>query len=411
MAQVQNRKKRAVVAMSGGVDSSVAAALLAREGYDVVGVTMRLFNAPNENVARLNKSCCSLEDVDDARSVCRKIGAKHYFLNFEEEFQKHVVDYFVGEYERGRTPHPCLACNDLMKFEFLIRRAKLMDADVVVTGHYARIRQTDGVYELLAGVDPLKDQSYVLYTLTQEQLAKLALPIGDYSKDEIRDVARELGLAIADKPDSQDICFIPDGDYNRFIEPRLERRVLGNIVDPDGNVLGSHDGIHGFTIGQRRRIPVVNNTERPLYVTDIDAETGRITVGPAEGLMKTRLYAAGVNWVSGSAPEGPIRVEARIRYNGRNAAARVRELTGDGVEIEFDEPVRAITPGQAVVFYDGDVVLGGGLIESSLPGRKPSDRKPSVPDGAPLDGLAEDGVADSGNLAPSERSASPIRTA
>lgn len=378
MAQIQNgkKKKRAVVAMSGGVDSSVAAALLARDGYDVIGVTMRLFNAPSEKVARLNKSCCSIEDVEDARNVCRKIGAKHYLLNFEEEFQRHVVDYFVSEYERGRTPHPCLACNDRLKFEFLIRRAELMDADMVATGHYARIRHVDGQYELLAGVDGLKDQSYVLYTLSQEQLAKLSLPIGDYSKDEIRDVARELGLAIADKPDSQDICFIPDGDYNRFIEPRLKRKSPGDIVDTEGNVLGNHDGIHGFTIGQRKRLPVVNNTTRPLYVTDINPESGRITVGPAEGLMKTRLYATGVNWVSGTAPVGAIRVEARIRYNGRNAPASVRALPNKGVEIEFDEPVRAITPGQAVVFYDGEVVLGGGLIETSLPERAPGGNVP-----------------------------------
>ena len=354
--------------MSGGVDSSVAAALLARDGYEVVGVTMRLFNAPNENVARLNKSCCSVEDVEDARAVCRKIGAKHYFLNFEEEFQKHVVDYFVGEYERGRTPHPCLACNDRLKFEFLVRRAESMDADVVATGHYARIREDAGEFRLLAGVDPLKDQSYVLYTLSQRQLRKLALPVGDYSKDEIRDVARELGLAIADKPDSQDICFIPDGDYNRFIEPRLKRKSPGEIVDIEGNILGEHDGIHGFTIGQRKRLPVVNNTTRPLYVTEIDPESGRVTVGPAESLMKTRLFASGVNWISGTPPVDQIRVEARIRYNGRNAPASVRALS-HGAEIEFDEPVRAITPGQAVVFYDGESVVGGGLIESSLPER------------------------------------------
>jgi tRNA-specific 2-thiouridylase len=366
MAQVQTKKKRAVVAMSGGVDSSVAAALLARDGYEVVGVTMRLFNAPNENVARLNKSCCSLEDVEDARAVCRKIGAKHYFLNFEDEFQKHVVDYFVGEYERGRTPHPCLACNDRLKFEFLVRRAELMDADVVATGHYARIREDKGKYKLLAGIDSMKDQSYVLYTLSQGQLSKLALPIGDYSKDEIRDVARELGLSIADKPDSQDICFIPDGDYNRFIEPRLKRKAPGDIVDAEGTVLGEHEGIHGFTIGQRKRIPILNSTPRPMYVTDINAESGQVTVGPAENLMKTRLYASGVNWISGSAPVKPITAEARIRYNGRNTSAKVRSVDG-GAEIEFDEPVRAITPGQAVVFYENDVVLGGGLIETSLP--------------------------------------------
>ncbi|NQW20229.1 MAG: tRNA 2-thiouridine(34) synthase MnmA [Chloroflexi bacterium] len=366
MAQVQYKKKRAVVAMSGGVDSSVAAALLAQDGYDVVGVTMRLFNAPNEKVARLNKSCCSLEDVEDARAVCRKIGAKHYFLNFEEEFQKHVIDYFVGEYERGRTPHPCLACNDRLKFDFLIRRAELMDADVVATGHYARIKERNGQYSLLAGTDPQKDQSYVLYTLNQQQLSKLALPIGDYSKDQIREVARELGLSIADKPDSQDICFIPDGDYNRFIEPRLKTKVHGDIIDADGKVLGVHEGIHGFTIGQRKGIPILNSTPRPMYVTNINAESGQVTIGPAENLMKTRLYASGVNWISGSAPVEPIHAEARIRYNGKNTSAKIRALSS-GAEIEFEQPVRAITPGQAVVFYQDDVVIGGGLIETSLP--------------------------------------------
>lgn len=281
MESTRNNKKRVVVAMSGGVDSSVAAALLAQQGHEVIGVTMRLFSAPNEAVARLNKSCCSIEDVEDARSVCRKIGAKHYLLNFEEEFQKHVIDYFVGEYERGRTPHPCLACNDRLKFQFLMQRAELMDADMVATGHYARIQKDGDRYQLLAGNDPLKDQSYVLYTLSQQQLAKLFLPIGDYSKQEIRDVAREVGLSIADKPDSQDICFIPDGDYSQFIEPRLKRKSPGEIVDATGTVLGAHDGVHDFTVGQRKRIPAVNNTSRPLYVTDIDASSGRITVGPA----------------------------------------------------------------------------------------------------------------------------------
>ena len=366
MESTRNNKKRVVVAMSGGVDSSVAAALLAQQGHEVIGVTMRLFSAPNEAVARLNKSCCSIEDVEDARSVCRKIGAKHYLLNFEEEFQKHVIDYFVGEYERGRTPHPCLACNDRLKFQFLMQRAELMDADMVATGHYARIQKDGDRYQLLAGNDPLKDQSYVLYTLSQQQLVKLFLPIGDYSKQEIRDVAREVGLSIADKPDSQDICFIPDGDYSQFIEPRLKRKSPGEIVDATGTVLGAHDGVHDFTVGQRKRIPAVNNTSRPLYVTDIDASSGRITVGPAEGLMRTRLYASNVNWINQPPSHGPIQVQARIRYNGHNTPASVR-LVPNGAEIEFSTPVRAITPGQAVVFYDGDIILGGGLIETSLP--------------------------------------------
>ena len=365
MVQAKPNKKRAVVAISGGVDSSVAAALLARDGFDVIGVTMRLFSAPNEQVARLNKSCCSLEDVEDARSVCRTIGAKHYFLNFEQEFQQHVVDYFVSEYERGRTPHPCLACNDRLKFEFLVKRAELMDADLVATGHYARIQRENDKYQLLAGTDSRKDQSYVLYTLSQEQLAKLALPVGKYSKDEIRKVAHELGLVIAEKPDSQDICFIPDGDYNRFIEPRLKKKAPGNIVDQEGNVVGSHDGVHAFTIGQRKRIPMFKSSPRPMYVTDINADSGTVTVGPSENLMKTRLYASRVNWISGTAPKHSVNVEARIRYNGQNTPASVQK-TKNGVEIEFKQPVRAITPGQAVVFYQNDVVLGGGIIETSL---------------------------------------------
>ncbi|MEC9293965.1 MAG: tRNA 2-thiouridine(34) synthase MnmA [Chloroflexota bacterium] len=376
MESIRNNKKRVVVAMSGGVDSAVSAALLAQQGYEVVGVTMRLFSAPNEAVARLNKSCCSIEDVEDARSVCRKIGAKHYLLNFEEEFQKHVIDYFVGEYERGRTPHPCLACNDRLKFQFLMQRAELMDADMVATGHYARIQQNGDRYQLLAGSDPLKDQSYVLFTLSQRQLAKLLLPIGDYSKQEIRNVASEIGLSIADKPDSQDICFIPDGDYSQFIEPRLKRKSPGEIVDATGTVLGIHDGIHDFTIGQRKRIPAVNNTSRPLYVTDIDALSGRITVGPAEGLMKTRLYASKVNWVNQPPSDGPIPIQARIRYNGHNSPATVR-VVPNGAEIEFSKPVRAITPGQAVVFYDDNIVLGGGLIETSLP--EGGSEKASIP--------------------------------
>ena len=376
MANSRNNKKRVVVAMSGGVDSSVAAALLAQQGHEVVGVTMRLFSAPNEAVARLNKPCCSIEDVEDARSVCRKIGAKHYLLNFEEEFQKHVIDYFVGEYERGRTPHPCLACNDRLKFQFLMQRAELMDADMVATGHYARIQKNGDLYQLHAGNDSLKDQSYVLYTLSQQQLAKLFLPIGDYSKQEIRDVAREIGLSIADKPDSQDICFIPDGDYSQFIEPRLKRKSPGEIVDATGAVLGVHDGVHDFTVGQRKRIPAVNNTSRPLYVTDIDAVSGRITVGPAEKLMRTRLYASKVNWINQPPSNGPIRVQSRIRYNGHNTPASVR-LVQNGAEIEFSTPVRAITPGQAVVFYDHDIVLGGGLIETSLP--ESSNDRTSVP--------------------------------
>jgi tRNA-specific 2-thiouridylase len=359
-------KKRAVVAMSGGVDSSVAAALLVERGYEVIGVTMRLFDAPFDNAGRLSKSCCSLEDVEDARATCRLIGARHYYLNFEEEFRKHVIDYFVGEYEKGRTPHPCLACNDRLKFDFLMRRADFMDADIVATGHYARVAESNGEYRLLSGIDPLKDQAYVLYTLTQENLARLALPIGEYTKDEIRAMAARFGLPVADKPDSQDICFIPSGNYKEFVEGRMKQRVPGILRRSDGTVLGKHDGVHQFTIGQRKGLPIPGGTGRPIFVTHINSATGDVTVGDATELLKDELWASGVTWVSGSEPAGSVRVQARIRYNGKNATATVTPH-GDWAQLRFDEPVRAITPGQAVVFFDGSEVLGGGLIEPAPP--------------------------------------------
>lgn len=364
--------------MSGGVDSSVAAALLAEQGYEVIGVTMRLFDAPFENAGRLSKSCCSLEDVEDARATCRVIGAKHYYMNFESEFREHVIDYFVGEYEKGRTPHPCLACNDRLKFDFLMRRAEFMDADIVATGHYAQIRETGGRFQLASAVDPLKDQAYVLYTLTQEKLKKLALPVGGYTKDEIRALAAKFGLPVADKPDSQDICFIPAGNYKEFVEKRLETRMPGVLRDSHGAVLGQHNGVHEFTIGQRKGLPLNGGTGRPVFVTHINAATGEITVGDAKDLLKKKLWASGVNWISGNAPEGPVRCEARIRYNGKNATATVTPH-GDWAEIEFDEPVRAITPGQAAVLFAGAEVLGGGLIEPAPPAEfAPVDSSPSA---------------------------------
>lgn len=352
--------------MSGGVDSSVAAALLADEGYEVIGVTMRLFDAPFENAGKLSKSCCSLEDVEDARATCRLIGARHYYMNFEKEFQEHVIDYFVGEYEKGRTPHPCLACNDRLKFDFLMRRAELMDADIVATGHYARVTESDGSFHLLRGKDTAKDQAYVLYTLTQEKLAKLRLPVGDYSKTEIRALAVKFGLPVADKPDSQDICFIPAGNYKQFVESRLKKPMPGVIRTSDGTVLGEHDGVHGFTIGQRKGLPTNGGTGKPVFVTRINAANGEVTVGQAQELMQTELYASGVSWIAGAVPERPVRAEARIRYNGRQEPATVIP-SGDWAKIIFDQPMRAVTPGQAVVFFDGDEALGGGLIESSAP--------------------------------------------
>ena len=362
-----NTKKRALVAMSGGVDSSVAAALLARDGYDVIGVTMRLFNSPFEGAGKLSKSCCSLEDVEDARATCRIIGAKHYYMNFEKEFQQHVIDYFVGEYRQGRTPHPCLACNDRLKFSFLMERAELMDADVVATGHYAQIGVADdGRRTLLRGADVMKDQSYVLYNLRQDQLQRLAFPVGGYSKDEIREIARNEGLPVADKPDSQDICFIPTGTYREFVEERLEEPKPGVVVDVDGNVLAEHDGIHQFTIGQRKGLPMMGGTKRPVYVTSINSKSGRVTVGSVQRLLRDEVYASAINWIDGSPPVG-TNLTAKIRYRSPEEPASVEMLSADVAKVIFAEPMRACTPGQAIVFYNGDQVLGGGFIELESP--------------------------------------------
>ena len=360
-------KKRALVAMSGGVDSSVAAALLAREGYDVIGVTMRLFNAPFEGAAKLSKSCCSIEDVEDARATCRIIGAKHYYMNFEKEFEEHVIDYFVGEYQQGRTPHPCLACNDRLKFSFLMERAELMEADVVATGHYARIGvEEDGTRSLLRGADVMKDQAYVLYNLRQDQLQRLAFPIGGYTKDEIRQIARDEGLPVADKPDSQDICFIPTGTYREFVLERLDDPKPGVVVDVDDNVLAEHDGIHQFTIGQRKGLPMLGGSKRPIYVTSINSKSGKVTVGSVDGLLRDEVYASAVNWIDGVPPVDG-NVTAKIRYRSPEESASVEMITAEIGKVKFSRPMRACTPGQAIVFYQGDRVLGGGFIELESP--------------------------------------------
>ena len=360
-------KKRALVAMSGGVDSSVAAALLAREGYEVIGVTMRLFNAPFEGAAKLSKSCCSLEDVEDARATCRIIGAKHYYMNFEKEFEEHVIDYFVGEYRQGRTPHPCLACNDRLKFSFLMERAELMEADVVATGHYARIGvEEDGTRSLLRGADVMKDQAYVLYNLRQDQLQRLAFPIGGYTKDEIRQIARDEGLPVADKPDSQDICFIPTGTYREFVLERLDDPKPGVVVDVDDNVLAEHDGIHQFTIGQRKGLPMLGGSKRPIYVTSINSKSGKVTVGSVDGLLRDEVYASAVNWIDGVPPVDG-NVTAKIRYRSPEESASVEMITAEIGKVKFSRPMRACTPGQAIVFYQGDRVLGGGFIELESP--------------------------------------------
>ena len=354
-------KGRVIVAMSGGVDSSVAALLLKEQGYEVTGVTMRLWTVERDDVPPSSKRCCSVEDVEDARRVCQAIGAPHYVLNFEREFQKHVVDYFCQEYERGRTPHPCLACNDKIKFDFLLRRAMFLEADYIATGHYARIRPNGTGLKLLKGADGNKDQSYVLFTLTQREMGRLLLPVGEYPKERIRQLAAEAGLPVADKPDSQEICFIPDGDYRKFVGERSTPRP-GPMVHTDGTVLGSHPGVQFFTVGQRRGLGLPGNTGLPMYVVKIDAEANQVTIGREEELYRTELWASRMSFLSGQPPDGPLEVTAKIRYKASESPATLL-ARGEWAEVRFREPQRAVTPGQAVVFYKGDELVAGGIIE------------------------------------------------
>ena len=356
---------RVIVAMSGGVDSSVAALLLKEQGYEVIGVTMRLWTVERDDLPRHSKRCCSVEDVDDARRVCQAIGAPHYVLNFEREFQTHVVDYFCQEYDRGRTPHPCLACNDKIKFDFLLRKAMFLEADYIATGHYARIRRNGTGIKLLKGADGKKDQSYVLFTLTQAELGRLLLPVGEYPKARIRELAAEAGLPVADKPDSQEICFIPDGDYRKFVGERNRPRP-GVLVDLGGTVLGPHPGVQFFTVGQRRGLGLSGNTGSPMYVVEIDPESNQVTLGPEGALYRADFWASRVHFMSGSVPEAPLEVTAKIRYKASEAPATLYAQVACA-EVRFREPQRAVTPGQAVVFYAGEEVIGGGIIELEPP--------------------------------------------
>jgi tRNA-specific 2-thiouridylase len=355
--------ERIVVGMSGGVDSSVAAALLVEDGVDVVGVTLRVWPwKESTDAARRFGSCCSAETVDDARSVARRLGIPYYLLNTEEAFDRDVINRFVSEYRDGRTPVPCVACNRDLKFGSLLRRALAWDAQAVATGHYARVtRDGAGRASLWKAVDPRKDQSDFLWPLTQTQLVGARFPVGHLTKDEVREHARRLGLVTADKPESQEICFIPDDDYRGFLQ-RRDPTVFraGRIVDTTGALRGRHAGIANFTVGQRRGLGLSEATAR--YVVDLDPETNTVVVGGAEDLERDRLVATDVNFIAGVPPAGPIEVEAKIRHRHVPARATV-EVNGDGtVTVAFAEPQRAITPGQSVVWYQGDLVIGGGVI-------------------------------------------------
>ena len=347
--------------MSGGVDSSVAAALMAQAGHDVIGLSMQLYDQSGGDV-RFG-SCCTIDDLHDARRVAARLGIPHYIVNFEEEFGDHVVSNFVKEYAAGRTPIPCVHCNGDLKFATLAARAQGLGAELVATGHYARVEKDDrtGTYLLKRGLDAAKDQSYFLFTLTQAQLAHASFPVGSLDKHAVRNHARELGLPVADKPDSHEICFVPDGDHAAFVEGRGGGGTGGVIRDLQGQAVGTHTGVHRFTVGQRKGLGLSSRV--PLYVVGIDAGRETVTVGPRAALERRTVRASGVNWIAGSPPAGDIRVTAQIRHRHPEAPATAAAEDDNRVRLEFDLPQHAVAPGQALVMYDGEQVVGGGWID------------------------------------------------
>ena len=354
--------------MSGGVDSSVAAALLKREGYGVVGLTMDLFSLPKDLCRDENlKSCCGMKAKEDANHVVCFLLIEHYVINMKDVFQKEVITNFIGEYTQGRTPNPCIRCNQHIKFKALLEKAEKLGAEYLATGHHVRIGFDKGKdqYRLLKGKDSNKDQSYFLYSMTQKQLQKTLFPVGDFTKKEVRAFARELDLPVAERVESQEVCFIPDDNYVGFLkEAQPEAFRPGPIVDEGGKVLGEHPGIFHFTIGQRRGMGIA--AESPLYVLEIRPEDNTIVAGKNESLYRKKLLAFQIHWITPSNTSGTVSVKARIRYRHSEAPAKLTDVSSDPVMVEFEEPQRAITPGQAVVFYDGEIVLGGGIIQSSI---------------------------------------------